>query len=213
MASIDIIVLVWLAGAGTIYSMDIQVSSEEQAWRHAHLLFTRAIVEPDDRGAQELLHVHDTIKVNAALSNFNRLPFLICLKHMPYSACKKIFEMLLQADIDVNAIDEYGQTPLYHVAKASQFSDWQATILARMLLQKGADPNILTHYRMGPLFLALAHDKPLLSAALLEYGALIFKKGKNGLSAMNALLPGWESKKYVDEINSIYDWVADHQSN
>lgn len=167
-----------------------------------------AAMQGDERMAQVLIeHGAD---VNKLSDHFFRTPLTVCIAK-PYKEscyeCKALVSLLLQAGANVNASDEYGQTPLHHAAFVAQSSDFQGMILSRMLLEHHADPNIVDNSFLGPIYFAVSFDRPKLTATLLEFGASLYRAGIHGRNAMDALWPGWESKTYVDEIKSIYDWV------
>lgn len=102
-----------------------------------------------DHNALECLHVLYRHREGAMILNaFQQLPLhLACAKsHRPHA--DESLELLIAANpAAVNAIDAFGQTPLFCVAggfllsPVDDFSDRMRAVAAKMLLSHGADPN------------------------------------------------------------------------
>ena len=86
----------------------------------------------------------------------------------------KIVEMLLDSGADVNAKEEHDETPLYYAAK---HYDHNVVEVAKLLLGRGADPNISNKSRYTALDKALSEGKVALIELLKAHGAKALHTG------------------------------------
>jgi len=152
-------------------------------------------------------------------------PIVYAARHGHYGLAK----FLLAMGADANAYDEYRQsTPLLYTAwnndlkmarllvdrgAKAGFSEWfyvcfrNRLEIAKMILEKGQDPNIhFTERYTSPLLLAVSYNQPDLVKLLLEYGANVYFVGEkkqtalgiarqNGFSRIEQLLLNHQRKK------------------
>lgn len=111
-------------------------------------------------------------------------PYLIfeAFKKSCESGDIKTVKMLLEKfqDFDINVKDSKGDTILHHLARTSQIvgrapDGWQSKEsideILKLLLEKGADPNIQNNEGYSPLHIAATHNFPDRVALLLGRGA------------------------------------------
>lgn len=83
----------------------------------------------------------------------------------------------IAAGADVNARDEYGQTPLMYAAENS------TPDVVHLLLDAGADPNALSYAKWSPLMYAARNPVVGVTRALLGAGADPYAVGEGGVTA------------------------------
>jgi len=86
---------------------------------------------------------------------------------------KKVCE-LLDVGIDINSLDEHGQTALMNAAHSGDIE------LTRLLIQRGADLNHTAKYRLTALMLAVISNHPEIVSLLVDAGADMELKGSKG---------------------------------
>ncbi|KAI1967138.1 hypothetical protein LOZ58_000635 [Ophidiomyces ophidiicola] len=89
-------------------------------------------------------------------------------------------EVLLEGHASVNAVDDYGQTPLFHAAISNDID------IFKELLDWGADVNVKDSFHTTPLHMAMRFSAPPISNLLLERGADPLAKDLNGLTPLHA---------------------------
>lgn len=97
---------------------------------------------------------------------------------------KALVQLLLDSGADVNALDEYGWTPL-HIAVAAKFESISIT-----LLDAGADPNLSGYFNETALHMAFYRNWTQMIDPLLSYGADPLLRDGFGRSCMD-----WASSK------------------
>ncbi len=81
---------------------------------------------------------------------------------------------LLDAGVDVNSLDEHGQTALMNAAHRGDIE------LTQLLIQRGADLNHTAKYRLTALMLAVINNHPEIVGLLVDAGADMEIKGSKG---------------------------------
>jgi len=81
---------------------------------------------------------------------------------------------LLDAGIDINSLDERGQTALMNAAHSGDVE------LTQVLIQRGADLNRTAKYRLTALMLAVISNHPGIVRLLVDAGADMEIKGSKG---------------------------------
>lgn len=91
------------------------------------------------------------------------------------NACFDIAELLIAKGADVNAKDEYGETPLYIAAHSDKD-------IAELLIAKGADVNARTKRGDTPLFSTalFVHKDKAIAELLIAKGADVNAENKDG---------------------------------
>jgi len=80
-------------------------------------------------------------------------------------------------EIDVNAVDEHGKTPLHYAAENRDVD------LARFFISIGADVNALDYERQSPLGISVNNNDPAITELLVSSGANIHLPIKNNTTA------------------------------
>ena len=100
---------------------------------------------------------------------------------------KKIIQALLEAGAEVDAVNEYGYTPLHNLSQGAGPTE---APFAKMLIAAGADVNIQDHYGMTPLYHMTIHGlgcKGLeVARVLIKAGADVNIKDKYGKSPLDS---------------------------
>lgn len=114
-----------------------------------------------------------------------------------------MFNILINAGADINAINNNGRTPLFYVAR---YSKTAKTVEA--LLKLGADINTRDNNGYTPLFMAAYGNKnPEVIKALLEYGADVNIRDDSGKTALEYTYKNYRVRKillhYKEQINRI----------
>jgi Ankyrin repeats (3 copies) len=91
----------------------------------------------------------------------------------------KLVQKLLEYDADINAVNEYGSTPLQWASRGLYMGD--ATL--RLLLKHGADVNARDEDGSTPLHEASKYGELEVARLLLEYGADVEAKDNSGRTA------------------------------
>jgi hypothetical protein len=88
--------------------------------------------------------------------------------------------LLLEKDVDINKVGEYGDTPLLVAAETGN------TEIVKLLLEKDADINKTDNIGHTPLLVAAETVNPTMANILLENGADINKASNNGYTPLLA---------------------------
>lgn len=102
---------------------------------------------------------------------------------------KRKFIELLKNNVNINQIDEFGETPITSSIMINGDIRW-----IRILLKKGADVNTLDSDGDSPLDLAKYKDRQDIVDLLLEFGA----KGKEGVSVKRE-----QDNMFYDDMSTI----------
>lgn len=81
---------------------------------------------------------------------------------------------LLDTGVDVNSLDEHGQTALMNAAHRGDVE------LTQLLIQRGADLNHTAKYGLTALMLAVINNHPQIVGFLVDAGADLAIKGSKG---------------------------------
>jgi ankyrin repeat protein len=92
----------------------------------------------------------------------------------------KIIEMLLNTGVDINEINKYNSTALANAC----FSRENYIDTVKLLLSRGANPNIIDIYGYSPLMKAIENNKIEIAEILLSHGADPNITSKYGWSAL-----------------------------
>jgi ankyrin repeat protein len=92
----------------------------------------------------------------------------------------KLVQKLLEYDADINAVNEYGSTPLQWASRGLYLEE-DATL--RLLLKHGADVNARDEDGSTPLHEASKYGALEVARLLLEYGADVEAKDNSGRTA------------------------------
>lgn len=120
----------------------------------------------------------------------------------------KSFEWIINLpNIDINITNDQGATPLMAAASAGKdhFID--------DLLNKGADPNIITKWTGSPLFTAAGRGKLNMVKSLLAAGADPSHIDKDGKSIMHELVPVSKGEEFEKNILAIFDYLVENYSD
>ena len=88
-------------------------------------------------------------------------------------------QVLLEHNVDVNSLDELGETPLRDALANAPSSEEPVEIVKR-LLEHGADPNIRDRGRSTPLHQAASEGWLEVTRLLLSYGAKVDEEDEDG---------------------------------
>jgi ankyrin repeat protein len=101
----------------------------------------------------------------------------------------EMVQLLLDYEVDVNAQDEYNWTALHEVSEGSTFSSQNIPRLpdvARLLLERGTDVNVLGGNNKTPLHMAARNGRVGVLRVLLEHGANVGVEDKEGGTPLHA---------------------------
>ena len=152
--------------------------------------------------ARESLGLNLVVEGNKLLLK-NNLGETAFTRIIQYGATSDVFNILIKAGADINAIDNNGRTPLFYVAR---YSKTAKTVEA--LLKLGADINTRDNNGDTPLFMAAYGNKnPEVIKALLEYGADVNIRDDSGKTALEYTYKNYRVRKillhYKEQINRI----------
>ena len=94
----------------------------------------------------------------------------------------KLVQLLLDYGLDVDSLDEYGNTPLIY---ASRSGHRRAPSIARLLIERGADPNTRGIVGCTPLHEALEWGRIEIARLLIEHGANVEAKNNCGKTPLD----------------------------
>jgi ankyrin repeat protein len=108
------------------------------------------------------------------------------------AACDRIIRALVEAGVDPNTTDRFGDTPLHEAAGG----DWGNATAIRTLLELGADPDPVDDDGQTPLMLAAGHGEVACIRLLIAAGASPSARNEQGEDARDAArrnLEDWSS--------------------
>jgi len=101
------------------------------------------------------------------------------LKDYYYTSGRDIVELLVSQGADINAQDNYGQTPLHYAA------DKQIVDMVELLVSQGVDINAQDNYGRTPLLCSVENDRKDIVEILVSLGADINAKNDNGQTPLH----------------------------
>ena len=115
----------------------------------------------------------------------------------------EMVQVLLDYKTDVNAQDDYNWTPIHEVSSRYPFQDQVPNIsisrpdVARLLLERGADPNARMKNGLTPLHVAAKDGRVEVARVLLKHGANVGTEDNKGRTPFHAAVDyseqrGWE---------------------
>ena len=126
-----------------------------------------------------------------------------------YSPEPKLVQMLLNCGANVNAADNLGRTPLHRMfLEAKYYSDEEFFVVARLLVERGADVNARDKDLASPLHLVSYFPKVKLVQLLLDYGANV---NAEDIQSRTPLLRLLGAKGFSDEdCFSVAQFLVEH---
>ena len=128
----------------------------------------------------------------------NFTPLHWCARHCHLNPTK----MLVQAKAHINALNEFGQSPLVLCTMMKQTLNKISTQLAivEFLLDSGAHISIVDKGGLSPLDYAVLNENILLIQLLLDYGATVRRDNKYFVIQRSSLLDNVQDKKCYHRI-------------
>lgn len=90
---------------------------------------------------------------------------------------------LIEHGADINVRNSEGRTPLFHIARNGRPDG-----MARLLLERGADPEIADFFGMTPLLIASARGNANMVGILMEHGVSLEHRDSLGRNALDLAL-------------------------
>lgn len=141
--------------------------------------------------AVRLLIKHKTTVNITIIGDYN--PGFTPLHFAAFSGNLKNTELLIQADANIDALDNAGKTALHHAIRMGSFD------VAKILLDNDANPNAIDHDGYTPLCYAIADKNEKIAGLLLDKGANI----THGNFDYIALAKEMRMKVLVDRLEAI----------
>ena len=113
-------------------------------------------------------------------------------------------QMLLGHNTDINSLDECGKTPLHESVSKSFFPEGEVANVVRVLLQRGADPNMRDLEHSTPLHAASSWGWLEVTRLLLRHGANINEKDEEGMTPFQLA----SSKGHIEMMKLLSDHGA-----
>jgi hypothetical protein len=157
----------------------------------------------DDQILMILLN-YDGIDVNLANGDQNTPLHYFCQKFKSPN-CQEPFQLFLKRGVDVNTRNKFRETPLHK----SIFNNSVRLLMVNLLLEAGADVNLLSTRGESCLHFAVHLGREDLVSVLIKAGADITIRGTEGKSAYELAMQGNNASvtKVLRQVQDIYDWL------
>lgn len=157
----------------------------------------------DDQILMILLN-YDGIDVNLPNGDQNTPLHYFCQKFKSPN-CQEPFQLFLKRGVDVNTRNKYRETPLHK----SIFNNSVRLLMVNLLLEAGADVNLLSTRGESCLHFAVHLGREDLVSVLIKAGADITIRGNEGKSAFELAMQGNNASvtKVLRQVQDIYDWL------
>lgn len=158
----------------------------------------------DDQILMILLNF-DGIDVNLANYDLNTPLHYFCQKFKSPN-CQEPFQLFLKRGVDVNTRNKYRETPLHK----SIFNNSVRLMMVNLLLEAGADVNLLSTRGESCLHFAVHLGREDLVSVLIKAGADITTRGNEGKSAYELAMQGSNASvtHILRQVQDIYDWLS-----
>eukprot|EP00026_Physarum_polycephalum_P002606 Phypoly_transcript_02613.p1 GENE.Phypoly_transcript_02613~~Phypoly_transcript_02613.p1 ORF type:complete len:724 (+),score=92.05 Phypoly_transcript_02613:248-2419(+) len=158
----------------------------------------------DDQILMILLN-YDGIDVNLPNGDLNTPLHYFCQKFKSPN-CQEPFQLFLKRGVDVNTRNKYRETPLHK----SIFNNSVRLLMVNLLLEAGADVNLLSTRGESCLHFAVHLGREDLVSVLIKAGADITIRGTEGKTAYELAMQGNNSNvtNILRQVQDIYDWLS-----
>jgi hypothetical protein len=157
----------------------------------------------DDQILMILLN-YDGIDVNLANGDLNTPLHYFCLKFKSPN-CQEPFQLFLKRGVDVNTQNKFRETPLHK----SIFNNSVRLLMVNLLLEAGADVNLLSTRGESCLHFAVHLGREDLVSVLIKAGADITIRGSEGKSAYELAMQTNNANvtNILHQAQDMYDWL------
>jgi len=158
----------------------------------------------DDQILMLLLN-YDGIDVNLANGDLNTPLHYFCQKFKSPN-CQEPFQLFLKRGVDVNTPNKFNETPLHK----SIFNNSVRLLMVNLLLEAGADVNLLSTRGESCLHFAVHLGREDLVSVLIKAGADITIRGTEGKTAYELAMQGNNASvtNVLRQVQEMYDWLA-----